>query len=70
MPLETILNIQSNANISVIQEKTAIVEELKQLSDADQAPWITNAETIAQKEQLSTSIEELLSKVSPRTTGQ
>lgn len=67
MPLENILNIQGNTSVSVIQEKTAIVEQLGEVSETNQAPWITKAKRIELTQELATTTDELLSKVTPLT---
>ena len=67
MPLASILNIQENTAVSIIQEKTAVAQDLGKLDSADVAPWITNATRIEQTEKLATNKDELLSKLAPRT---
>lgn len=67
MPLENILNIQGNTSVSIIQEKTAIVESLGEINNMNQAPWITNAKRVELTQELATTTDELLSKVSPLT---
>jgi len=67
MPLASILNIQENTAVSIIQEKTAIVQDLGPLSADNVAPWIPNTTRIEQTEKLATNKDELLSKLAPRT---
>lgn len=67
MPLASILNIQENTTVSVIQEKTAVVQELGTLDPANVAPWITNQTRIEKTEALTANKEELLSKLAPLT---
>ncbi len=67
MPLASILNIQENTTVSVIQEKTAVVQELGTLDSTNVAPWITNQTRIEKTESLAKDKDELLSKLAPLT---
>lgn len=67
MPLANILNIQENTAVSIIQEKTAVVQELGAIDPANVAPWITNQTRIEKTEALATNKDELLSKLAPLT---
>jgi hypothetical protein len=69
MPLASILNIQENTAVSVIQEKTAVVQDLGQLDPANIAPWINNETRIEKTEALSANKDELLSKLTALRTA-